>query len=354
MSHDTITAHSVSVRKDGELANCFVRGNKLWVDYYVEGRRIRKATGLDDTKPNRSFVNKTIIPKLSSMIVTGEIHQNKPKTFEHYFKVFLTLKDSNRSYFVKKPIWDKVNARFKDLEIDKITRLDVKSYINSLPIKSVSKGAYKTVLYEVFELAIDDGVLSTNPAVNIKLRSDVQKKVDYFTKEEVNLILSKAEGIMRPYLMLAFHTGMRPEEILGLQVKDISDGWIDIKRVRTRGRVDVPKTRNSIRKIPCPAFVLSEVEQIKSEHDFLFGDIDDATKFKHRWPALLNKCELPKRKLYSARHTFATLMLQNGIVSINELAGLLGHSSPKITLAHYASVIDARKIDLGRDFNLFG
>lgn len=72
------------------------------------------------------------------------------------------------------------------------------------------------------------------------------------------------------------------------------------------------------------------------------------------WPSLLNKCELPKRKLYSARHTFATIMLQDGIVSINELAGLLGHSSPKITLAHYASVIDARKIDLGRDFNLFG
>lgn len=353
MSHDTISAHSISVRKDRELANCFVRGNKLWVDYYVEGQRIRKATGLDDTIPNRSFVKKTIIPKLSSMIITGEIHQKKPKTFGHYYDVFLRLKDSNRSYFVKKPIWDKVNEKFKNLDVDKITRLDVKSYINALPIKSVSKGAYKTVLFEVFELAIDDGVLNTNPAVNIKLRSDGQKKIDYFTKEEVNLLLSKAEGVMRPYLMLAFHTGMRPEEILGLQSNDISDGWIDIKRVRTRGRIDIPKTRNSVRKIPCPTFVLDELEQIKSDHLFLFRDIDDVTKFKHRWPALLEKCELPRRKLYSARHTFATLMLQNGIVSINELAGLLGHSSPKITLAHYASVIDPKKIDLGKNFNLF-
>lgn len=47
-------------------------------------------------------------------------------------------------------------------------------------------------------------------------------------------------------------------------------------------------------------------------------------------------------------------MLQENIVSINELAGLLGHSSPKVTLAHYASVIDAKNIDLGHNFSLFG
>jgi hypothetical protein len=41
-------------------------------------------------------------------------------------------------------------------------------------------------------------------------------------------------------------------------------------------------------------------------------------------------------------------------VSINELAGLLGHSTPKVTLAHYASVIDAKTIDLGKNFDLFG
>lgn len=350
----TIPTHSISVRKDRRLANIYVRGDKLWIDYHVEGRRVRKATGLEDTKSNRVFVQKTIIPKLLTMIASGEIHKRQPKTFGHYFKVFLTLKDSNRSYFVKKPIWDKVNARFKDMEIDKITRLDVKSYITALPIKAVSKGAYKTVLQEVFELAIDDGILSTNPAVNIKLRDDSQRKIEYFSKEEVNLILSNAEGIMKPYLMLAFHTGMRPEEILGLKSDDISERWIDIKRVRTRGRVDIPKTRHSIRKIPCPAFVIDELKLIKSDHEFLFGEIDDVTKFRHRWPSLLKKCGLPKQKLYSARHTFATLMLQNGIVSINELAGLLGHSSPKITLTHYASVIDSRKIDLGKNFNLFG
>lgn len=46
-------------------------------------------------------------------------------------------------------------------------------------------------------------------------------------------------------------------------------------------------------------------------------------------------------------------MFKENIVSINELAGLLGHSSPKVTLEHYASIIEPRNINLGVDFSLF-
>jgi len=47
-------------------------------------------------------------------------------------------------------------------------------------------------------------------------------------------------------------------------------------------------------------------------------------------------------------------MLRDSVVSINELSGLLGHSNLKVTLMHYASVIDSIEVELGRDFNLFG
>ena len=39
---------------------------------------------------------------------------------------------------------------------------------------------------------------------------------------------------------------------------------------------------------------------------------------------------------------------------INEVEELLGHSSPKIILAHYMCVLDSKMIDLGRNFDLFG
>lgn len=335
------------------MATCFSYKGNLYINYIVDGDRKRKATGLADTKENRKVVNDTILPKLSVMIATGEIKKQKPKKFEHYYILFLKRKNANSSYDKKRHQWDIANQYFKDRDIDKITRLDIKSFILNMPIKSTSKGIYKSALIEIFEMAIDDGVLDINPAVNIKLPPDPKKEVDYFTKDEVAVLLSNAVGVMRPYLLLALHTGMRPEEILGLQIGDISDGRIDIKRVRTRGRIQHPKTRNSIRKIPCPDFVINEVVKIQSDHIFLFGKIDDVSHLHHEWWKLLKVCGFEKRRLYSCRHTFATIMLQDRIVSVNELAGLLGHSTPKITLSHYASVIDAKTIDLGRDFDLF-
>ena len=335
------------------MATCFNIGGNLYINYVVDGERKRKATGLKDTKENRKVVQETIIPKLSVMIATGEIYKQKPKKFEHYYNLYLKRKNANSSYDKKRHQWGIANDHFKDRDIDKITRLDVKSFILDMPIKSSSKGIYKSMLIEIFEMGIDDGIIDINPAINIKLTPDPKKEVDYFTKDEVHKLLEMAEGIMKPYLMLALHTGMRPEEILGLQIGDIGNGRIDIKRVRTRGRIQHPKTRNSIRKIPCPDFVINEALKIQTDNIFLFGTIDDVSKLHHEWWKLLTACGFERRRLYSCRHTFATLMLQDRVVSVNELAGLLGHSTPKITLSHYASVIDAKTIELGRDFDLF-
>lgn len=337
------------------MAKIRTRYGNIHIDYMVDGVRKRKSTGLVDTKENRELVQRTVIPQLMGMIATGEIHKPKSKTFGHYFMEFLKIKDGNRSYNAKKPHWEKLNSEFKDISIDRITRLDVKTYLLNLPIKSASKGVYKSALQEIFELAIDDGAISINPAVNIRLKADHKKEIDYFTKDEAKLLLGAADGVMKAYLMIAFHTGMRPEEILGLQWGDFTDTHINIRRVRTRGEIQHPKTRNSIRTVPYPAFIMESIKSIYSGSLFIFGDIDDSTGLRYQWWKLLKDCGFEeKRRLYSTRHTFATIMLQDRIVSLNELAGLLGHSTPKITLSHYASIIDAKTIDLGRNFDLFG
>lgn len=349
-----MTAHSVSVRKDKGMAKVYARGNKLHIDYIVDGDRKRKATGLDDTKENRKLVEKTIIPKLNSMIATGEIHKKKPKNFGYYFEIFLKQKSHLRSYHKAVDQWNITNNFFKDMDIDRITRLDLKNFLFELPIKSISKKNHKSCLIQVFEMAVDDGVIRTNPALNISLPQDEKKDITYFSKDEVNIILKNAEGVIKPFLYLALNTGMRPEEILGLQMGDIQDGKIDIKRVRTCGKTTQPKTRKSIRRIPCPNFVLDEVKKYQGDNIFIFGKFDDVAKLRYKWLMLLKECGIEYRKMYSCRHTYATMMLQSGIVSLNELAGLLGHSTPAITLSYYASVIEAKTIEIRKDLDIYG
>lgn len=326
----------------------------IWLNYYVDGVRVRKSTKLQNTPQNLKIVTSQIIPALDIKIATGDIHKKKPKTFEYYGFIFLKQKDSNKSYFLKQGYFLRVIEHFKGRNIDTISRLDIKEFLISLNMKSKSKTTYKSCIKEIFELAVDDGVISFNPALSIKLKPDTREDVQYYSKEQVNKILSVSTDIIRAYLFIAFNTGMRVGEILGLQLADFKDdGYIHIKRTRTKGIIGSGKTNNAIRKVPYPAFILDELKKVQTNHVFIFGNIDDASLLRSQWKKVLLDSGVPKYKLYSTRHTFATLMLKENVVSINELAGLLGHSSPKVTLEHYASVIQSKNIELGANFSLF-
>lgn len=350
-----MSIHRISVRKDRKLVQHFVRGKKLWINYTIDSKRYRKPTGLNNNAKNRKIVETIIIPQILTKITTGEIYKKKPKSFSYYGEIFLKHKEKAlRTYLDKLPYFERVLEHFGNTNIDKITRLDIKEYLNTLIMKSNSKRIYKSCINEIFELAVDDGILAYNPALNIKLSKDTKIPVQYFYKYEVEKLLSTATGFMRVYLLIAFNTGMRPEEILGLQFTDIRDNIITISRVRTKGRVDYPKTNNSFRKLKIPQFIFEEIESLKSNSLYLFRDIDDVGKLRKKWLKLIKDADVEHRKMSATRHTFATLMLQEKIVSINELSGLLGHSSPKVTFAHYSGVIDSSLIDLGKDFALFG
>lgn len=351
----SLCSKTVADNKGNNMTTYYARGHVLWLNYYVEGKRFRKSTNLQDTPQNIKIVETQMIPSLNIKISTGDIYKKKPKNFGYYADIFLGEKCDNKSYFHKHAYYQRVIKHFGHYSIDTITRLDIKKYLSSLKMQSNSKNTYKSCLKEIFEYAVDDNIISSNPVLNIRFKSEEKKEIQYFTRDEVDKILSVASGIMKPYLHIAFNTGMRVGEILGLQLGDFKDdGFIHIKRTRTKGILGNGKTNNAIRKVPYPKYILEEVKKIQGDNIFVFGSFDDATKLRRKWEAVLRESGVEHKKLSSTRHTFATLMLKENIVSINELAGLLGHSRAKTTLEHYASVIQAKNIDLGVDFSLFG
>lgn len=348
-------SETVATKKGNKMTKHYIRGSTIWLNYYVDGARKQKSTKLKNTPQNIKIVTTKIIPALDIKIATGEIYKKKPKTFEYYGGIFLKQKSINRSYFHKSSYYNRVIEHFKGKNIDTITRLDVKEYLLSLEMKSSSKNTYKSCVKEIFELGVDDGVIAVNPALNIKLKSDAKQEIQYYTRNEVQIILNLATGLTKAYLEIAFNTGMRVGEILGLQLADFKDdGYIHIQRTRTKGIIGSGKTNNARRKVPYSDYMLQCVKDIQSlKNIYIFGNIDDASLLRTQWRDICTIADVPKYKLYSTRHTFATLMLKENVVSINELAGLLGHSNPKVTLTHYASVIEAKNIDLGSNFSLF-
>ncbi len=255
---------------------------------------------------------------------------------------------------LKQGYYKRIINKFGALDIDKISRLDIKNYLVSLEMKNVSKNVYRSCIKAIFELAVDDEVIEYNPALAIKFKPEPKEIIKYYTKGEVNKLLSVASGVIKPFLQIAFNTGLRIGEILGLQISDFKDGFIHVQRTRTKGVLGIGKTVNANRYVPYPINILDELKELETCNNFIFGNIDDAMYLRTQWASVCKLANVPKYKLYSTRHTYATLMLKENIVSINELAGLLGHSSPKVTLEHYAGIIKPKMLNLSKDFYLYG
>lgn len=345
--------HSKTVTQKGnKMTTYYTRGRMIWISYYVDGVRFQKSTKLLNTPQNIKVVKNDIIPPLDIKIATGEIYKKKPKTFGYYGSIFLKHKSKLKSYVSKSSKWNRVIEFFENRDIDTITRLELKQYLISLDMKSISKGAYKNCINEIFELAVDDGAVRFNPSLDIRLTREEKKQVEYYTKEEAKRLINEAEGIFKVYLQIAFNTGLRSGEILGLQIGDFEEKFINVRRTRTKGVIGSGKTWNAKRKVPYPSFLLDQVKSIQSNNIFIFGNIDDSGKLDYLWRSVTKSAEVRRLRLYCTRHTFATLMLQDKIVSINELAGLLGHSSAKTTLDKYASVIESQNVEISSDFSL--
>lgn len=346
MIHDK----AVTTKKGNKMTKHYIRGGKIWISYYVDGARYRKSTGLENTPKNIKIVTDKIIPDLNIKIATGEIYKKKPKTFKYYAGIFMEQIKNNSNAKQRKFYHDELVKVFGDKNIDTISRLDIKNYLGSISIKT--KYPYRTVLIGTFECAVDDGVIETNPSLNIKVSSS-NRVVEYYTKDEVEKLLSAADQRFRVYLLIAFNTGMRIGEILGLQIGDFSDNHINVRRSRGINGLTQGKNEYANRSVPYPSYILDEVKKIQTNNIFIFDKWDISNKIAYHWRKTVKKAGVKHLRLYCTRHTFATTVLKDNLLSINELAGVLGHNSAKTTLDKYASVINPKELKIGDNNGLF-
>jgi len=107
--------------------------------------------------------------------------------------------------------------------------------------------------------------------------------------------------------------------------------------------IDIPKTQNSVRKIPLPSILLSKLQKFiiaheKKHNDFLFSSDNekpiDVRTVQKRFSSILYHCHIRKVKFHIIRHTFATKWV-NANFDIKSLSEILGHSNVNITLSLY-------------------
>ena len=291
----------------------FNRNGILYVQFYIEGKLKQKSLKKPYTKENVKFAKKHIVPQLERKILSGEYKQlnKKAKEFEYYASIYLRQKENLKSYDeYKNIVVNQLFPLFKHKKVNEITKGEIKEWIDKR-LQEISPKRMRNILnilIAILDIAIEYEHIKTNPAKNIKLPSHKTiREMKPFNEEEVKLLIDNAEGQFKNYLAVAFYTGMRPGEILALTLSDINldEMYINInKRVR-KGKIDTPKTKDSVRKIPIlkplMPYIKDLIKTAKEKQTFnLFTTKTgkryySSDKLHKEWYSLLEKCKLKKK-----------------------------------------------------------
>ena len=287
-----------------------------------------------------------------------------------------------------------VKPVFGRLLIKNVRKSDVKRFYNSLADdKNLSVNTIDgvhTVLHQVFDLALDDNYIRSNPCDNVlrELKQSHVFKIEKrrgLTRQEQDLFLNFLKNSEKyrhwyPVFAIMVGTGLRVGELTGLRWCDIDldEGLIDVNHTLVYYKhevngcyfiVNTPKTEAGRRTVPMLEFVkeaFMEEKRYQEENGIVcVSKVDGYTDFifvnrfgmvQHQ--ATLNKairritrdCNdaellnnpnteilLPHFSCHSLRHTFTTRMCEAG-VNVKVIQDTLGHADISTTLNIYADV----------------
>lgn len=232
------------------------------------------------------------------------------------------------------PIW-------KEKFLDDITPSDVHFliYEHLTNVSSYTRKTFLKLVRRVFNMAIEEGVLSKNPAMGIKVRLEEVNQL-VLNKSEIDVFLKHGKIVNHrfyPHWTLALLTGMRSGELQALRWTDIDleTGFISIKRSWSRFLGEGP-TKTAKNRV-CP--ISKECRKLLLELKMQTGPSDHVLPRLTEWSqgqqaqVIKDFCKglnITPIKFHDLRATFITQMLNNG-VPLAKVMAIVGHSSLKTT-----------------------
>jgi integrase len=224
-----------------------------------------------------------------------------------------------------------------DYRVADITRAQIKAVVAE-KARTYARGAVSymvDVLRSCLHAATEDGIIAVNPAARLgalAAKGRKAKPVETFTAATLAVILDTAKvhhpGLY-PLVLLLARTGLRLGEALALQVRDIQVDartiqvrrtWGSRRRTNGPARFNVPKggavRRVDMSKQLTAAMKVYVADRADPEGWVFPGQTPEMpmqpVTFLGRWTKLLRKAGVTYRKPHTLRHTYASLLIQNG------------------------------------------
>jgi integrase len=246
---------------------------------------------------------------------------------------------------------DYISPEIGRMKISEISSLHFNEIISKMLKDELTKSTTNKVVQHfkaVFNHSFNNELIARNPAKNIKQFKLEKKEMEYFSKEELDILLSytnkkyQGEERWKHVLYLTFFlTGERLGEVLGLQWKQIhfQEDAIIVNQVwcsKENKVVHTTKGKKDLR-LPLNSFLIKELASLRNSRvgEFIFSQTGerpiDASNFRSRmWFKDLKEAGVKRIRIHDSRHTYASLFMMNG-GDIYDLKILLNHSTVAVT-----------------------
>jgi integrase len=213
-----------------------------------------------------------------------------------------------------------------------------------------------TLLRKALKQAVKWGLIPRNMTDAVDAPRPAKKETKYFSFEQVKAFLKVAlEDRFWALYVLAFSTGLRRGELLGLRWEDLDleRGVLRVRRSLTPDgkSYNQPKSGKGRRSVQLTTGAVEALERHKMKQDqekACLGSLwqeqglvfpsSIGTPFNPSNLPLLRRAGLPEIRFHDLRHTFATLMFSNG-EHPKIVQEILGHAQITLTLDTYSHVL---------------
>ena len=205
-------------------------------------------------------------------------------------------------------------------------------------LKNSNINRYLEILSKMFNLGIDNGLISQNPVSKAKKLLEDNHKVRFLTKDEEDRLYKALPEFLKSIVTTALQTGMRKGEILNLKWSNIDFEY---------GFIELLKTKSGkARKIPISDKLKQVLNKQDKNNQYVFMNPETGLPYvdiKKSFNKAMEKAGIKNFRFHDLRHTVATRLVEKGI-DLLVVMDILGHSKIETTM-RYLHPIPKRKSD---------
>jgi integrase len=332
------------------------------------GKRMRKYITASSEAEAKKLINEYDYNQQRNLLVQ-QSEMNVSEFMEHWMENHVKYNCEETTMYGYRNITDKHLVPFLgNIELQKLLTPHIQQYYKHLmDDKGLSPNTvyrHHAIIRKALDFALKQQFVYRNVADAVNLPRKKKFIGKSYTKEQLSTLLALVRNTkLEIPVFLAGYLGLRREEITGLRWKyvDLEQRILFIEEVRTSAGkkvvVKTPKTENSRRSL----HIVDELYELLFKHrtrqdefkkllgkeyedtGYIFTR-DDGKPYRvnsvtERFKDFLEKHDLPRIRLHDLRHTFCSILYDEG-VDLKAISEALGHSDIGTTNRIYTHLFD--------------